>query len=518
MRSAQIEGPCRRVHRPSVGSRRQIERAALYLCLTCLILGCSLSIWWARRWPLVGDASLIRYVVFLMRSGMKPYVNIVDINLPGSYLLEYGAMQLFGWGAHGLRAYDGFLCISLCTLSYFAGGKEGQERLFCLAGGLLFVLIHLHDGVFQAGQRDEAMAVLAVGAAVVMIRGEGLTLTTLFLFESLIGLSLTIKPTLLPMTLLPLALWQTTTDRTFKGALRLFGAGSLGVMFPVTLVLLWLRSYHSLHAFCDVLRTIDLLHGELGRKSVWWLVPHAASPVILLFLPWLIVVATGRPAFDRPRTLLFGAACCGLLSYVEQGKGLAYQRYPFLAIWLVLVFLDFARAAMSIGAPRVTAVAALLAVSFGFAPKLTSETESFDTASPLQKSLERALHEDGTVGSVQCIDTYGGCVNALYDLRIKQATGYLYDCYLFAPPSGIRDSYRKEFLSAFDSANPSIVIVTDNQCFHVERSFARIASWPEFDEQLSKHYTVRERWTSQISYKWWTRPEVPTAYTVYIRR
>ncbi len=500
------------------GLRFPIESAALYLCLSCLILGCCLSIWSAWRWPLVGDASLIRYVVFLMRSGMKPYSNIIDINLPGSYLLEYGAMRLFGWGAHGLRAYDGFLCVCFCTLSYFAGDKEGHERVFCLAGGLLFVLIHLHDGVFQAGQRDDAMAVLALGAVVLLIRRGRLDLTALSFFEALIGLSLTIKPTLLPMTLLPLVLWKTAADRTLKGALRLLSVGSLAAMLPVALMLLWLHSYHSVHAFFDVLRSIDVLHGELGRKSLWWLIQHSVSPVILLFLLWAVLVAAGRPAFDRTRTLLLGASCCGLLSYLEQGKGLAYQRYPFLSIWLVLAFLDYARAARSIGLPRVTAVAALLAVSFGFVPKLTWETMSFDAAAPLQDNLERALPEDGRGGSVQCIDTYGGCINALYDLRIKQATGYLYDCYLFTPPSEIRDSYRREFLSAFDAANPAVVVVTDNQCFHAKRSFDRIKTWPEFDERLRRDYTVRERWASQIRYRWWTHPEVPTAYTVYVHR
>ena len=55
------------------------------------------------HWPLVGDASLMHYVVFLERQGLVPYRDIIDINMPGTYFVEAASMQCFGDGALGLR-------------------------------------------------------------------------------------------------------------------------------------------------------------------------------------------------------------------------------------------------------------------------------------------------------------------------------------------------------------------------------------------------------------------------------
>ena len=61
------------------------------VALLAIPVACSLicSIVWSLRWPLVGDASLMHYVVFLMSKGMKPYKAIHDINLPGTYFSEF---------------------------------------------------------------------------------------------------------------------------------------------------------------------------------------------------------------------------------------------------------------------------------------------------------------------------------------------------------------------------------------------------------------------------------------------
>ncbi|MGB9152147.1 MAG: hypothetical protein WCD70_03565 [Alphaproteobacteria bacterium] len=503
-------------HQESMNSGSASENTALYLCISCLIIGCSLSIHSAWRWPLVGDASLIRYVVFLIHSGMAPYSQIVDINLPGSYFIEYCAMKFFGWGAHGLRIYDGFLCTLLVALSYLAGNNSKRERLFCLAGGLLFVLVHLQDGLEQAGQRDFSMAIILLGGLVLLIRTRRLALTSLFLFETLIGLSLTIKPTLLPMVLLPLLFYKTAPDKSFKRMLLFCSVGVAGLAIPVALMFLWLNSYNSVHAFYDVVRSIDVLHGTLGRKSLWFRLQHCMSPVAILFTIWSIVIVVDRPALDKTRRLFIGALFCGFLSYLVQGKGLPYQRYPFLAVGIVFIFLDCSRA--NRGLARVVALACLFVVPLAIVPKLTSETLSYDAVAPFQDSLGRTILTNMKEGSIQCLDTYGGCINVLYDLRVRQVTGYLYDCYLFTSPSAIRDRYREQFLKAFIEADPSVVIMTNDPCFVPARGFARLVTWPELDEEMMKNYSVRTVWASQISYRWWSRSEHPTSYMVYIHK
>jgi hypothetical protein len=194
--------------------RGRFDVIALSVCLASLSVCCLIALHSAWRWPIVGDASLIRYVVFLIHSGRAPYSQIVEINLPGSYLLEYLAMHVFGWGAHGLRLYDGFLCVALCWAAYLLGNKNRRDSLFCLAGGMVFVLVHLQDGLDQAGQRDFALAVLILGALSVLIRQGRPGVMAIFFYEFLIGFTLTIKPTLVPFALLPLVVLRAIDAKT----------------------------------------------------------------------------------------------------------------------------------------------------------------------------------------------------------------------------------------------------------------------------------------------------------------
>ena len=75
---------------------------ALLLLLGCLLITLIKS----RSWPLISDAALMRYANFLLHHGMAPYRQLVDINLPGSYLLDSIVTTTFGPSAAGWRAFD----------------------------------------------------------------------------------------------------------------------------------------------------------------------------------------------------------------------------------------------------------------------------------------------------------------------------------------------------------------------------------------------------------------------------
>src|SRR5258708_31042412 len=68
-------------------------------------------------WPWLGDAQVFHYEIFLMRSGMSPYREILDINMPGSYFSEFFGMSLFGTSDHAWLLYDFFLLIALAVAS-----------------------------------------------------------------------------------------------------------------------------------------------------------------------------------------------------------------------------------------------------------------------------------------------------------------------------------------------------------------------------------------------------------------
>ena len=79
---------------------------------------------WSWRWPLLGDASLIHYIGFLITRGWAPYRDLGDMNMPGSYLIEIAAMHLFGMGSLAWRFFD-FTLLIAASAAFFVVAKSG---------------------------------------------------------------------------------------------------------------------------------------------------------------------------------------------------------------------------------------------------------------------------------------------------------------------------------------------------------------------------------------------------------
>src|SRR3954453_11962516 len=77
----------------STRSSLDIFRLLIATLLTGIAIAIVVLTW---RWPLVWDAQVFHYIHFLIDHGFAPYRDIPDINMPGVYVLEGWAMQLFG--------------------------------------------------------------------------------------------------------------------------------------------------------------------------------------------------------------------------------------------------------------------------------------------------------------------------------------------------------------------------------------------------------------------------------------
>jgi hypothetical protein len=342
---------------------------------------------WSWRWPLVGDASLIHYIGWLIERGWAPYRDLGDMNMPGSYLIELAAMHLFGMGDLAWRLFD-FALMGAATASFFAITRRAGDPSITdssswvgpdgtgLEGGwlaglfaaCLFILVHGRDGLAEGGQRDLTMAVCLIVATaflfVAMRRDWPWAAAAFGLFS---GVALTIKPTaiLLSLAQLLLAAWVLRRSRIAQRPIRrvfarLLAPASLACLVAPAVCLVFLLRERALAAFLAGFHGIIPYYASLGHRPLHFILLHSISPLLPLVLIWIaflalagsffhpLLSAEGESPRNWERTALLAGVLFGLINCVVQARALPYYRYPLLVFLLPLMAVDFTRAAQSL--------------------------------------------------------------------------------------------------------------------------------------------------------------------------
>ena len=520
-----------------------------------------LFLFWSRHWPLVNDPALMHYVVFLMERGMAPYREIGDINLPGAYAPEWVSMSL----AHLLHVSEAAMWRLMDALALLLAGwamARIARPYSWFAGvwaGALFALYHGRDGIGQAGQRDLWVAVLLLWAVSVLFEamrrnepsGQGWRVAC---FGLLIGASITIKPFGAGwlVCLIPLLL----REKRLSARLALVGWVGLGLALPLLAALFFLSYWHAVTAFWRVLHVDLPYYAGLADGSVLQLVLASSISSALKLVCLLLVAAvingrwreswaalTMRPLNEsawtvRPeRLLLILCILLGLGSFVAQGKGFSYQRYPYVAFLFLFAGLEFAESVRSgRKAPGIIGVAGFAFGVLLCAPSyLRAAYQSYWPISVTQ-AMESALAKQAGVagvqsldGNVQCIDAVSGCTDALLHLHLEQTTGTMYDEFLFpqAPApwgpvylgwdSGLPlpvavAAERQRFRAEWTAHTPQVVIVSSWLFLEGPGEYRKLVLWPWFDAYLREHYTL-------VSEQKFARAENgPLGFRVYVRR
>jgi hypothetical protein len=267
--------------------------------------------------------------------------------------------------------------------------------------------------------------------------------------------------------------------------------------------------------------TLIPFHAELGRKSFSYLFAHSTSPIAVVCALWLVLLIVVRPPWTLERAELLAGIGVAFTAYVVQGKGYPYHRYPLLSLRLLVMSMDFMDSLAATGVPRIIAATALTFECLIIAPHAAWLVHSFSPSAPFEQALSNDLARFGPQlnGKVQCLDTVGGCVTTLYNLRLVQSTGYLYDCYLFRPHQNATTMrYREAFWNAFLSAQPSVIVMTDQFCFGDSGGFGKLDNWPELRDEIAERYTEILEWNPPRPERWWARSEYPAKYRIYVRR
>jgi len=506
--------------------------SSVYKALLGLILLVCLAVFVIRtwHWPLVGDALVIHYVVFLMQHGKAPYRQIVDVNMPGAYLVEWLAMHLLGGGSLAWRIFD--LLEGAAAAAAMVLIAWPCDRFAGFLAGSLFILLHGRDGLVELGQRDLTMTVLLLFACAFAFHTlrnprPGGRVRAAALFGLFLGFATTVKPT--PVLLAPplIALLCLELHRRREPWLRHLVAAGVGFLIPLLAVLLFLLRERAVAAFLSIVFRLIPEHAHLHRLPLGYLLLHSLAanllPMVLLWLP--VALFAGRRRNAEWIALLLGLLF-GLASFCIQGKGYSYHRYPAEAFLLLLLCIDLCLALRAQPGARsrwmrplaaVALAALVVAVGIGSTRKALQfnwRDRQFDTL--LRADLTQ-LGGPALNGKVQCMDMAAGCAAALYRMHLVQATGFLYDCYLLDP--GGHYGYRRRFLNDLESTPPEVFIVTGHSCGETgtQRPYQQIRAWPRFADWFDSHYFLYAQRVPPEPLDWEGRPRRPIGYRIYVR-
>ncbi|MDF2435053.1 MAG: hypothetical protein JWP44_4684 [Mucilaginibacter sp.] len=492
-----------------------------------------------RHWPMVGDAALLHYSVFLIEHGWAPYRDFADINMPGAYWATGAAMKLPWQPDVGWRIFDlGLVALAGCGYYVIARPYSRFAALFATA---MLLLVHGQDGVQQAGQRDLVIAVLLVLGSASLIEGMRRHEWAYAVpFGLATGLAATIKPTAAPLGLVLLAAvalhqsgWradagQQVGERRRAAVLPWIAAGLSSMCVGPLVMLAWLWRHHALVAWLHLQQILLPYYASLERRPFGFTLSHSISPIAALVVLWLATIALARPRWPTAERLLIAAATVlNLLALLAQGKALPYQRYPMLAFLLLLISLDLATSLRTSGRSRYVAVAGLACGALIIAPlallrihRFDARPQEFDTM--LAADLDR-LGGSRLNGHVQCMDTIQDCLPTLFTLRWMPATNTLSDAALFGPTDGPTEKpavqlMRQRFLQAADANPPLVIVVVSGSFLDSTSGYSKLAAWPEFASWLAAHYMLAVERTPPHMVRWWNRPQPPAGYRLYVAK
>lgn len=272
-----------------------------------------------------------------------------------------------------------------------------------------------------------------------------------------------------------------------------------GLLIPLAASLAFLVRHDALSAFWSELHGLIPYHASFGHRTFGYLLLHSMSPLLPLVAVWLVgSILLRREPVNAERVALSLAIIGGLLSYVAQQKGFAYQRYPLIGFLILLIAMDLAtlmrredKIARAIGWAGI-AIGVVFATQFLVR---CSRFDRFDEPRPLLADLKNFNVQQK---QVQCMDTGGNCLDSLYNGRIEQSTGFLYDCYMLDGTNPVALDLRRRFWQQITRNPPRLIVVTDSLCYDVAPSYDKFGRWPEFQSFLDTNYALaRQSGTQQ---------------------
>jgi hypothetical protein len=457
------------------------------------------------HWKMQHDAPIMIYIAYLIdRLGRIPYVEIFDMNLPGTYAVHVLLGRVFGYGDLGFRLADLAWLLAIQGVSFAA--LRSVSRRAAVGAALLFGLAYLGFGPRRSLQREFLLLLPLAGALWAAARPAGLALRWRAVLIGLFcGAAATIKPH--AAMGLPVFLWfahRAEGERTEGRGPALLGAAA-GFLMPVCAVLVYLQAVGALAPFWDAAAGYWPLYAEIGQN-----LSIVSGPERLPYLlkGWLRFGAghyadTPAAVWREGRVVWFPAAAVGFAMSQRGGDAtqarvgrllgalaLVFSVYPVLTgkfwgyHWLPFLYFVCGLAGLCL-APRPTRSPApesgrrRLASGAALAVLAVTTLTVLDLTAPLRLLAEgrgdsvalnprkrrpqeigaflRAHLEPGD--TVQPLDWTGGAIHGMLLSRAELATSFVYDFHFYHHvDSAYIRVLRARFAREFEASQPRYVI------------------------------------------------------------
>ena len=381
------------------------------------------------------------------------------------------------------------------------------------AGALLFALYHLSGGAWRVGQRDFLLCLFLLAGAYGVARSieRGGALGPLVWGGLALGMGMTVKPHAGAFWLGAAALagwgawrgnrsparrrrapcsppassrprWSSAGSR-WRGGLGPFVAVFTGYVVP--------------------------LYSHVGRVPLWqpfgWYRFGWALWSLLAILA-VLGLSTPAPGVEARKAVAALGVISGALHFALQGKGWEYQLYP-LAVFLCALA-PFALRRLSVAAwerhghpsmpvrfPGLRRAAALVLFAATAMVLGAKGVDALDEPWIADKARRvAALTRDLAPrvppgGTVQVMDVTEGGVHALWSLRLRQPTRFIYDFHFFHDTGDPRIvALREEFVAGLAEHVPAAIVVLRDTWNR--RGYERLADWPEVARLLERSYIL----------------------------
>lgn len=459
----------------------------------------ALGLYASRSWGIFHDAPLMFYVAQQMAEGHAPYRDILDMNMPGAYLVAWAMLSGFGLNDLAWRLLDQVVVVSIAASAFFLV-RPANAILAAMAGGSI-VLFHLGAGPNAVGQRDFLMilpVLLSANLLVVAIEGAlgRQRSAAIFGAGALLGIAVTLKPTailLIPAALLLLV----ASDGRSVETVRHIAALLLGALLTLGVVSAWLFFQGVLDDFLMlqwlfVIPSYGPIHME--RSS------YIGSVFALTALIAVPIASASR--YSRRYVVMVALVGFGLVHFHIQRKYWPYHSEPLAIFSLIATFLGLAILVAHLHQSS-SLLSALLAILIVQLVMLGCAAERFNirqwlsgrAATGPNVGLVESLQWDiqgfsATKQSIQPLDTTHGVIAAMLRVGISAPTRMMYAFPLYLERrTPYLEELREEFLRDM-RANGYPPIVRTNQQWPYEQGYSRLEAWPAFRDLIDEHYTL----------------------------